>query len=53
MHAMAQRSSSANFGGLSAEEIAEVQQASPKTVRRDLAFAQAWLYRQMKETAHP
>jgi RNA polymerase sigma factor (TIGR02999 family) len=37
------------FGGLPVEEIAEVQQVSSKTVRRDLAFAEAWLQRRIKE----
>jgi RNA polymerase sigma factor (TIGR02999 family) len=37
------------FGGLSVEEIAEIQQVSSRTVRRDLAFAEAWLQHRIKE----
>lgn len=40
------------FGGLSVDEIADVFQVSTKTVRRDLAFSEAWLWRQI-EGAHP
>jgi RNA polymerase sigma-70 factor, ECF subfamily len=36
------------FGGLSVEEIAEMIELSTKTVRRDLDFAIAWLYNEMK-----
>ena len=32
------------FGGLSTDEIAEVLQISPVTVKRDWTFARAWLY---------
>jgi RNA polymerase sigma factor (TIGR02999 family) len=35
------------FGGLSEEEIAEVLKISPRTVRRDWAFARAWLMREL------
>lgn len=38
------------FGGLSLEEIGEVLQISTRTVSRELAFAEAWLHRQFKET---
>jgi RNA polymerase sigma factor (TIGR02999 family) len=37
------------FGGLPLEEIAKIQQVSSKTVRRDLAFAEAWLQHRIKE----
>jgi len=40
------------FGGLTIEEIAEVMQLAPITVRRDWNFARAWLYRELtKEKA--
>ena len=35
------------FGGLQAEEIAEVLQVSPKTVLRDWQFAKLWLCREL------
>jgi RNA polymerase sigma factor (TIGR02999 family) len=35
------------FGGLSIEETAEALSISPATVKRDWAFARAWLYREM------
>ncbi len=37
------------FGGLDAEEIAEVLQVSTKTVSRDWSFAKIWLLRQLSE----
>jgi RNA polymerase sigma factor (TIGR02999 family) len=37
------------FGGLTIEEIAEVMQLAPITVRRDWNFARAWLYQQLTE----
>ena len=37
------------FGGLSIGEIAEALNLSIKTVRRDLAFADAWLHQQMTQ----
>jgi RNA polymerase sigma factor (TIGR02999 family) len=40
------------FGGLPAEEIAEIQPVSSRTVRRDLAFAEAWLQRRIKERGY-
>ena len=33
------------FGGLSLAETAQVVEASERTIKRDWAFAQAWLYR--------
>ena len=35
------------FGGLSVEEIAAYIGTSPRTVKRDLSFAKAWVYRQL------
>jgi RNA polymerase sigma-70 factor, ECF subfamily len=40
------------FGGLPVEEIAEMLELSTKTVRRDLAFAEAWLYQQIKKDGY-
>lgn len=37
------------FGGLSLEETAQVVETSVRTVKRDWAFAQAWLYREWSE----
>jgi RNA polymerase sigma factor (TIGR02999 family) len=37
------------FGGLATEEIAEVLNISPSTVKRDWNVAKAWLTRQMKK----
>ena len=39
------------FGGLEAEEIAEVLQVSPKTVQRDWQFAKLWLCRELAGAA--
>ena len=39
------------FGGLEAEEIAEVLQVSPKTVLRDWQFAKLWLCRELAGAA--
>jgi RNA polymerase sigma-70 factor (ECF subfamily) len=39
------------FGGLSVEEIAEVLQISPITVKRDWRAAKAWLYRELTGSA--
>jgi RNA polymerase sigma factor (TIGR02999 family) len=36
------------FGGLTEEEIVEVLNISPRTVRRDWEFARAWLLRELK-----
>ena len=38
------------FGGLSGEEIAEVLQVSPDTVKRDWKLAKAWLGRELRKT---
>jgi RNA polymerase sigma factor (sigma-70 family) len=35
------------FGGLTAEEIAEVLKVAPVTVMRDWSTARAWLYREL------
>ena len=35
------------FGGLTEEEIVEVLKVSPRTVRRDSAFAKSWLMREL------
>ncbi len=37
------------YGGLSVEETAAALGISPRTVKRDWAFAQAWLHRELKE----
>jgi hypothetical protein len=37
---------------LPVEEIAQIQQISARTVRRDLVFAEAWLHRRIKEGGH-
>ena len=39
------------FGGLTTAEIAEVLHISPATVERDWAFARAWLYDAIADTA--
>lgn len=39
------------FGGLQADEIAEVLQISRKTVLRDWQFAKLWLCRELADTA--
>jgi RNA polymerase sigma-70 factor, ECF subfamily len=35
------------FGGLKLEEIAEVLQISPRTVKRDWTIARAWLHQEI------
>ena len=35
------------FGGLTVEEAAAVLECSPRTVKRDWAFARAWLLREL------
>ena len=40
------------FGGLSTEEVAEVLNISPATVKRDWNVAKAWLTRRMKRETH-
>jgi RNA polymerase sigma factor (sigma-70 family) len=37
------------FGGLTAEETAEVLKVSPETVRRDWKLAKVWLLRELSE----
>jgi hypothetical protein len=32
------------FGGMTTEEIGEVMQLSPATVKREWSFSRAWLY---------
>lgn len=39
------------FGGLNLEETAEALKVSVGTVRRDWSLAEAWLYRELSETA--
>ncbi|HWE49693.1 MAG TPA: sigma-70 family RNA polymerase sigma factor [Bryobacteraceae bacterium] len=39
------------FGGLTAEESAEVLQVSVETIRRDLRLGQAWLQRELARTS--
>jgi RNA polymerase sigma factor (TIGR02999 family) len=41
------------FGGLTNEEVAEVLEISPRTVRREWNLAQAWLYREMNREEAP
>ena len=42
------------FGGMQTQEIAEVLNIAERTVRRRLAYAKAWLFRELSkdETAH-
>lgn len=40
------------FGGLTVEEAAEVLECSPRTVKRDWAFARAWLLRELAGPPH-
>jgi RNA polymerase sigma factor (TIGR02999 family) len=39
------------FGGLTIDELAEVMQVSPATVKRGWALARAWLRRELKANA--
>ena len=39
------------FGGLTEEEIAEVLEISPRTVRRDWEFARVWLAREISHSS--
>ena len=39
-----------HFGGLSVEEMAEVLNVSPDTVKRDWKLAKAWLGRELRKT---
>jgi DNA-directed RNA polymerase specialized sigma24 family protein len=41
------------FGGLSVEETAAVLETSPATVKRDWAFARAWLNRELASGPPP
>lgn len=41
------------FGGLTEEEIANVLEISPRTVRRDWEFARAWLARELAHSSGP
>jgi DNA-directed RNA polymerase specialized sigma24 family protein len=41
------------FGGLSAEETAQVLNVSPDTVLRDWKLAKVWLVREIKNRARP
>lgn len=43
------------FGGMQTHEIAEVLNIADRTVRRRLAYARAWLFRELSkdETTHP
>jgi RNA polymerase sigma factor (TIGR02999 family) len=41
------------FGGLTAEETAEVLQVSPETVLRDWKLAKAWIFRELQPSAAP
>lgn len=39
------------FGGLTDDEMAEVLQVTPRTVRRDWVKAKGWLYRELNDVA--
>jgi RNA polymerase sigma factor (TIGR02999 family) len=39
------------FGGMSTDEVAEVLEVSPKTVKRDWAVARAWLHGELTKPA--
>src|SRR5436190_3837563 len=41
------------FAGMTVEEIAEVQNKSPRTVKRNWAYARAWLGRALADYAEP
>ena len=41
------------FGGMTVEEIGEVLQLSPATVKRDWSFARAWLHRELYGDGEP
>jgi RNA polymerase sigma factor (TIGR02999 family) len=40
------------FGGLTSEEIAEVEKVSPSTIEREWRKAKAWLYREINHITH-
>jgi RNA polymerase sigma factor (TIGR02999 family) len=37
------------FGGLTEEQVAELMEISPRTVRRDWSLAKAWLFRELSK----
>jgi RNA polymerase sigma factor (TIGR02999 family) len=41
------------FGGLSVEEVGEVLNISPRTVKREWSLARAWLYTELMGHTHP
>jgi RNA polymerase sigma-70 factor (ECF subfamily) len=41
------------FGGFSVEEIAEILEMSPRSVKRDWALARIWLHKRMREFGFP
>ena len=41
------------FTGLTVEEVAEILQISPKTVKRDWSMAKAWLHRELRAAYDP
>jgi RNA polymerase sigma-70 factor (ECF subfamily) len=41
------------FGGLTTEEVAELLDCSPRTAKRDWAFARAWLLHRLRDVRSP
>ena len=41
------------FGGFSVEEIGDILDMSPRSVKRHWALARIWLLKQMKEACDP
>ena len=41
------------FGGLTINEVAEILNISPATIKREWSIARAWLYAQIRGTAEP